>query len=653
MRWMARGDGHVAATLVLALAAALLVTGLREAAWLQPLELWAYDRKLALRIGLTGAGEPGVVVVGIDEAALQRYGDPVADGVLAHALAAIAADRPTAIGLDLFRDLAVRPGTAALEQLFRDTDALVVVYAVGGPGVRFAVPPPPSVTAEARLGFADVPLDGDGVVRRGLLFVGGGDSFGTSLALRLAERVLAPQGIGPTAARANPRWLQLGAATYAPLPARRGLYQAGEAGGYQFLLSFPAGANGIEFVTFADVVEGALPAGRFTDRVVLIGLTDTIGARDILQVPVALQGGNARRLPGVALHAHMTTQLIREATGTVRPLAAVGDRATALLALATAALAAGLALLPAAPWLRAALAVGLALALTAGGAASMVAGLWVSTPALLLVLALAFTSGMGMAARRHFRERAAVFRLFGLHLSPRIAAIAWAERETFLDHGLPPPQELTATVLFSDLAGFTGISQQLPPPELMRWINRYVGEITSIVDAHGGVVEKYSGDGVMAVFGIPIPRRDEAEIDTDARAAADVALAMAESLARLNQRNVEDGLPTMRMRIGIATGRLVAGTTGGINRLQYTVLGDAANVAARLESYRKDEDAIGCDGGHVRILLSAATMQRLGAGYAVHPYETEAALRGRGGAIAVYRLAAMHRDEPASEVTHA
>jgi adenylate cyclase len=273
-----------------------------------------------------------------------------------------------------------------------------------------------------------------------------------------------------------------------------------------------------------------------------------------------------------------------------------------------------------------------------GGTLAFLGGLWVSLPAAMAALLAAFVAALALAAHRHFRERAAVFQLFGMHLSPRIADIAWAERRTFLDRGLPPAAELTATVLVADLAGFMGATERLPPEALLRWINRYVGTMTALIDQGGGIVEKYAGDGITAVFGIPIPRRDQPTITADARAAAATALAMTAALDGINRANGAEGLPPMRMRLGLSTGRLVAGTVGGPGRLQYTVLGDAVNVGARLESYRKETWTPGCEAGHSRILLTAATLERLGDDFAVVPYDDAATIRGRGAPIAVYEL---------------
>jgi adenylate cyclase len=638
LRRAAAGRGFRIGVVAAAILVATLVLAMREAGLMQAVELWAFDRQLALRVDLTGRATERIVVVGIDEEALQRFGDPVADRVLARVLSRIADDGATAIGLDLFRDLDVPPGTAELDEVLADTRSLVGVFAFAGDEGRSGVAAPAAIAAPERLGFADVPLDADGVVRRGLLFLGGQDQIAWSLSLRVAALALAEEEIVPAPAPENPAWLRLGAATYTPLPATRGLYQAGEPGGYQFLLTFPAGRDGIPVVPFRAVADGRLPVGTFRDRLVFVGLTDTVGARDVLETPIALAEPGVRRLPGVLLHAHIAAQILRQAAGAARPIEPVSDVATAGATLLLAAYGAALGALTR-RWV---LQVGLVLAtlgvIVLSGGVAMLVDRWLSTPTLLAAFVLAFVTAMALAARRHLAERTAFFRLFGMHLSPRIAELAWVERDTFLEHGLPPPQELTATVLVADLAGFTAVTQALSPAELMRWVNRYVGALTAIVDEEGGIVEKYAGDGVMAVFGVPIPRRNEREIDVDAAAAARTALRMRARLSELNARNAADALPAMVMRVGIATGGLIAGTTGGVNRLQYTVLGDAANVAARLESFRRDDPRLGCDGAHARILVAAGTVERLGPGYATELYEAEAALAGRAGTIAVFEL---------------
>lgn len=147
------------------------------------------------------------------------------------------------------------------------------------------------------------------------------------------------------------------------------------------------------------------------------------------------------------------------------------------------------------------------------------------------------------------------------------------------DQDLEAAREQVVTVLFSDLQGFTALSEGMPPTELRALLESYFDTMTEIlVDRHGGTLDKYIGDGIMALFGAPFSRGP----DEDARAAVAAAVEMRDSLARLRQ-----AVPAYRdlhMRIGVNTGKVLAGMLGSKRRLEYSVVGDAVNVASRLES---------------------------------------------------------------------
>jgi adenylate cyclase len=188
---------------------------------------------------------------------------------------------------------------------------------------------------------------------------------------------------------------------------------------------------------------------------------------------------------------------------------------------------------------------------------------------------------------------------------------------------------------FTDLQGFTSIAEDLEPVQLMDWLNRYMEAMTEIVMAHGGVVNKYIGDAVMALFGVPVPRQSAADIGGDARRAVACALAMGERLVQLNAEWAVQGLPSLKMRVGIHTGSLAAGSLGGGQRQEYTVLGDTVNIASRLESF--DKDAHHCPGGVCRILIGEPTYRYLGDGFRV----TEVScckLKGKQQEIRVFRV---------------
>ncbi|HXF71479.1 MAG TPA: adenylate/guanylate cyclase domain-containing protein [Actinomycetota bacterium] len=141
------------------------------------------------------------------------------------------------------------------------------------------------------------------------------------------------------------------------------------------------------------------------------------------------------------------------------------------------------------------------------------------------------------------------------------------------------PVEVEVTVLFSDIRGFSGLAEQLPARDVAAIVGRHLSAMAEVVLAHGGTIDKFQGDAVMAVFGAPDPQPDHAE------RALRCALEMQARQAELNAEGwgVPD-LPELRIGIGVNTGRVIAGTVGGGGRLEYTVVGDAVNVAARLQA---------------------------------------------------------------------
>jgi adenylate cyclase len=169
----------------------------------------------------------------------------------------------------------------------------------------------------------------------------------------------------------------------------------------------------------------------------------------------------------------------------------------------------------------------------------------------------------------------------------------------------------------------------------MDWLNEYMEEMAGIVIRHGGVINKYIGDAVMAVFGVPIARKTEEEIAKDAINAVACAVEMGSVLQRLKAGWAARDMPVIDMRVGIYTGELVAGSLGGSERLEYTVIGDTVNIASRLESFDKDY----CDPDFAdpscRILIGGTTHKYLGGGFRTKK-AGDVALKGKEDKITVY-----------------
>jgi adenylate cyclase len=182
-------------------------------------------------------------------------------------------------------------------------------------------------------------------------------------------------------------------------------------------------------------------------------------------------------------------------------------------------------------------------------------------------------------------------------------------------------EELDVTVLFSDIRGFSTIAERLSAREIAEIVGRHLSAMAEIVVEFGGMIDKFQGDAVMAVFGAPDPLPDHA------RRALDCAIAMQRRQAELNAQGWgSDTVPTLDIGVGINTGQVIAGAVGGGGRLEYTVIGDAVNVASRLQSE--------ANGGE--IVASASTMSSC-ADVSVEPMGART-VKGREEPVEVFRV---------------
>jgi adenylate cyclase len=232
------------------------------------------------------------------------------------------------------------------------------------------------------------------------------------------------------------------------------------------------------------------------------------------------------------------------------------------------------------------------------------------------------------------RREALVRDLFGQYVTPELAQAA-IERRGQLDGEL-----VTCTVLFADIRDFTGISEALPATRLIKILNEYFTRMSAVVVEERGFVNKFGGDSLLAVFGTPLnPDPDHASCGVHA------ALRMQSVLAEFNRDQNEAWLPQIVIGIGIATGDVVAGNVGSETKLEYTVIGDAVNVASRLQAMTKE---LG-----LPILVNGETARAAGA---VGRFErvAEVSVRGKARAVDVFSVdrgpawVDSHRPEPTS-----
>ena len=183
--------------------------------------------------------------------------------------------------------------------------------------------------------------------------------------------------------------------------------------------------------------------------------------------------------------------------------------------------------------------------------------------------------------------------LLNKNVSPEVAA------QLLRDGAALGGEEREVTILFADLRGFTPMSEKLTAPELVALLNRYLDRMSAEIEAQGGIVDKYIGDAIMALFGAPI-----AQADAAARAVA-AARAMEKALVPLNAELAAEGRPPLGIGVGINTARVVAGNIGSQRRLNYSVIGDGVNVASRLQAETRKPEF------RTNIIVSAATLAAL------------------------------------------
>ena len=218
----------------------------------------------------------------------------------------------------------------------------------------------------------------------------------------------------------------------------------------------------------------------------------------------------------------------------------------------------------------------------------------------------------GLARERVIRD------LFGQYVTPELAEAAIEHR------GQLDGQLVTSTVVFIDIRDFTGISESLPATELIRMLNRYFDRMARVIVDAGGLVNKFGGDSLLAVFGSPLnPASDHAD------RAVRAVLTLEESLASFNEEQRSMFLPEIMIGVGVASGDVVAGNVGSSAKLEYTVIGDAVNVASRLQAMTKEVGE--------SILFSAETA-RLATGVAQFTSCGALDIRGKSRPLTVLRL---------------
>lgn len=371
----------------------------------------------------------------------------------------------------------------------------------------------------------------------------------------------------------------------------------------------PGGAQGgsFRYVSASGLLAGRLPPGELAGKIVLVGSTAP-GLQDLRVTPVG------ETYPGVETHANVISGLL-DGRSPVRPDYALGYEVLALLA-------AGLLLAWALPLLSVPAGAALALALAAA-----LAGLnfwlyrtaaWVlPLAAQLLAVGFAFSLDIAYGYFVETRSKRQLARLFGTYVPRELV------QEMLKQPGRYSMQaaSLEMTVMFCDMRGFTALSERMGPLALQALLNSVFSRLTETIRAHRGTIDKYMGDCVMAFWGAPVPE------PAHARLAVEAALALVDTVQRLNTEHRVRGLPEIGVGIGLNTGSMCVGDMGSDLRRSYTVVGDAVNLGARLEGLSKLYG--------VAIVASDSTRRQAGEGFGWRELDL-VRVQGKQQAVAVF-----------------
>jgi adenylate cyclase len=593
MRW---SIGHVAICFVLALGTCAIAFAMGRSGAMADIELWGYDF-LVNHAGYR-APDPNIVLVDFDDATVSALNQfPIRRTTMALVIEKIAMAKPRVIGLDVF--LSESRGAeedAEMQKALTSAGNVIIASQLAARGLPAAIPmsffcAPETDTPEAgfcqegkpgAMGFAfvNMPIDADGFIRSMRLLP---DYPGAPLSFPLA---LAQQYSGQA--------IHAGKHNAVIFLGREIPYFDPD---LKSALIGRWNPRAVKRFSAIDVLKGRLDlANELDDKLVLIG-QGSDAARDRHFTPVFRPPQRAF-ISGTEVHAAAIATLLDGPTVSVvrRPIAWAVILVSVLLAV----------------WLtlRFPLRYGLAgvgitmIALYAGAQLAFDFGhQWIKflTGELAVAISLPVSLTYQFIQER-FRsasalaERLQIMQMFSRYVSPEAAAQIWERRSELSLAG----EERSATVMFTDIRNFTQLTAGKSSPAVLTWLNRYLTEMDEVIREESGFLNKFIGDGLMVLFGVPLSEG----LEEDAWRAIRCGLRMLKRVEQMNKENAHDSayLP-IRIGVGIHTGVLTCGSVGSQNRLEYSVIGETVNLASRLESATKEFE--------VPLVFSASTYEAI------------------------------------------
>ncbi|MBN2357208.1 adenylate/guanylate cyclase domain-containing protein [candidate division KSB1 bacterium] len=382
----------------------------------------------------------------------------------------------------------------------------------------------------------------------------------------------------------------------------------------RMLISYQGTFQTFRYVSYYDVLMQRLPQEMFQDKIVFIG-TSAAGLADIRPVPFQ------DAFPGVEVHANilydiLNSEFIKKQSPTYAVITFV------MLALTVALLA-----MLVKPWISGLITV----ALIAGYA--YLSTVWFAADAywleLIRPLLSVFFAYLFVLAYRYVdeeRNKRYIKNMFQHYLTASVVEELLKSPDMLKLGG----ERRIATVFFSDIKSFTTVSEKLQPETLIEQLNEYLSAMTEVVLKYEGYLDKYEGDAIMAVFGVPVEQSDHA------RRGCMAALEMQKILIELRKKWRDAGKPEFHVRMGLNSGPMIAGNIGGKDRFDYTVIGDAVNLASRLEGANKEYGT--------NIMISESTAQLLEGAFIIRELDS-LRVKGKLKPVIVYELLAAKRGD--------
>lgn len=320
-----------------------------------------------------------------------------------------------------------------------------------------------------------------------------------------------------------------------------------------------------QYISFSDIYYNKVNTSFFKDKIVLIGATAS-NLHDTIQVPISNQA-----MPGVEVNANLVQSILTQDFLTYQ------DDFSAVVIIFLFSILTGLLLYHFRIHIATILLAILIIAYILTAIYYFDSGLIINILYPFFSLVITYITIIVLYYLTEERSRKRVTSLFGKYVSPIV-----------IDNLLKDPRKInlggeqrTITIFFSDIRGFTPLSEKMKPQELVHLLNEYLTEMTSIIIENEGLVDKFMGDAIMAFWGAPLDQSDHA------KKACSSSLEMSKKLKDLQKKWKSEGIPSFEIGIGLNSGEAIVGNMGSINRFDYTAMGDNVNLASRLEGLNK------------------------------------------------------------------